>query len=379
MKKLSYLIILIVILGLVLTGCLSKVSQVPATEQTELPQEEKAGSFNVTSLGFRANEGGGGALDTKWTGGNLGNTWAEGEWVPYQLVLTNVQTGYPSSVSTMPDIEISYDFTAKGHRFIDLVRGLQVGTIELTDLQGWPDTGGLPYSMATREQIEAAQNGDSENVWSGFTLLGLPNSQINRALDGSEGTVTDDCHKFIIYAADLIAAGIAETDDTIIIYYQLHESRTFIWNNHLQSGYDATPTDAWGGYLYGTTSYLTDERTGSGYVPGASGHVHVETLTGSQDVPIPIPEKLPGAVSGLKWLDINGNAVMDEGETTLSGWRIHVYGNVDNIPFSHSILTNETGSYSFPDLTVGTSPTLPSVPGESQKQPSTKCPLRLDM
>ena len=44
MKKLSYLIILIVILGLVLTGCFSKVGQVPATEQPELTQEvNKAG------------------------------------------------------------------------------------------------------------------------------------------------------------------------------------------------------------------------------------------------------------------------------------------------------------------------------------------------
>ena len=35
----------------------------------------------VTSLGFRANEGGGGKLDLGYTGGNLGNTWTEGEWV----------------------------------------------------------------------------------------------------------------------------------------------------------------------------------------------------------------------------------------------------------------------------------------------------------
>jgi hypothetical protein len=208
--------------------------------------------------------------------------------------------------------------------------------------------------MTTRAEIEAAQNGDSENVWGGFALLNLPDSQINRDLTGGTGTVTDDRHKFIIHAADLIGAGIAETDDTIIIYYQLHESRTFIWENSLQKGYDASPTDVWGGYLYGISPYSTDGRTGSGYVPGSSGHVHVETLTGSQDVPIPIPEKLPGAVSGLKWLDINGNAAMDEGEETLPGWKIHVYGEVEGIEFHTSILTDGTGSYSFPNLTVGT-------------------------
>jgi hypothetical protein len=35
MKKLIYLIVLVLILGLVLTGCLSNISQVPATEQTK--------------------------------------------------------------------------------------------------------------------------------------------------------------------------------------------------------------------------------------------------------------------------------------------------------------------------------------------------------
>ena len=36
-------------------------------------------------MGFRASEGGGGAISAEWTTGNLGNTWAEGEWIPYQV------------------------------------------------------------------------------------------------------------------------------------------------------------------------------------------------------------------------------------------------------------------------------------------------------
>ena len=45
-----------------------------------LPQEVQAAAFQVTSMGFRANEGGGGKLDTKWSTGELGATWAEGEF-----------------------------------------------------------------------------------------------------------------------------------------------------------------------------------------------------------------------------------------------------------------------------------------------------------
>ena len=38
--------------------------------------------LKATNHGFRVNEGGGGALNTGWVTGSLGNTWAEGEWCP---------------------------------------------------------------------------------------------------------------------------------------------------------------------------------------------------------------------------------------------------------------------------------------------------------
>ena len=61
--------------------------------------------FQTTFMGFRSTEGGGGAITTIWTTGNLGNTWDEGEWVPYQAVLDNIQVDYPL-LAGMPDIEI---------------------------------------------------------------------------------------------------------------------------------------------------------------------------------------------------------------------------------------------------------------------------------
>jgi hypothetical protein len=140
----------------------------------------------------------------------------------------------------------------------------------------------------------------------------------------------------------------------LVFYFQLHESRTFVWQNSLQENYDAFPTDDWGGYLYNTDGWPAEATLGSGYVPGSSGHIHLEEISGSKDVPIPIPERLPGAVDGLKFLDVNGDSLYDGGDTTLEGWRIYVSGTVENILFTTSTLTDEFGNYSFPFLTGGT-------------------------
>lgn len=326
-------------------------------------QDLATAALNVTPYGFRANEGGNGAIDLGWTGGNLGNLWVEGEWVPYQLILTNIQSEYPN-LTDLPDIKVSYDFTKSGARFVDLVRGIQAGQQALTDAQAWPNDAGQPYPMTTKAQIKAAQNdvGNTaplENVWQlggagNFTFLDLPNLQVNRALDGSVGTPDVDRRMFIVTKDDLLAAGIPATANTIVIYYQLHESRSFVWSNALQAALASPPTGDWGGYLYDDVPFSTDSRPGSSLVPGSSGHVHLEALGGSQDVPIPIPSGLPGAVAGLKWQDDNGNAVFDGGEPTLSGWEITVSGLVDNILFTATTLTEDDGTYSFPNLTNGT-------------------------
>jgi hypothetical protein len=313
---------------------------------------------SITSTGYRATEGGGGAITTVYTTGNLGNTWSEGEWVPYQLIISNVQTDFPGLVG-FPDIIMEYDFTAQNDaRFVDLVRSIQVGTTELTDAQGWPRDDGSAYPMGTRPNIEDAQNdvgntGDLENIWTGFAHLNLPNSQVNRdAPPGyGDGTPTDQFRYFYITKQDLIDAGVLTTDNTIIIYYQLHESRSFVWFNSLQEQYDADQTDDWGGYVYSLPAFAADSRNGSGFVPGSSGQLRVSFGGGDKTVPIPIPERLPGAVSGLKWRDQNGNGIIDGGEETLSGWRIFVEGTLENINFSTSILTDEFGDYSFPNLT----------------------------
>jgi hypothetical protein len=231
----------------------------------------------VTAMGFRANQGGGGAITTVWTTGNLGNTWDEGEWVPYQFILIDVQDDFPNLNGL--NIGISYDFfKAQGGqnaRFVDLVRDIQVCPSPRTDSQGWVAPGGAAFPHATRTEIETAQNSTNETAWSDCYLLNLPQDQVHRALDGTIGTPTDQRRAFFITKDDITDAGYAPTVETFVIYFQLHLSRTFIWENSLQYAYDTPPTDDWGGYLYGDEPFYSDSRVGSGFAPGSSGHAQL--------------------------------------------------------------------------------------------------------
>ena len=170
---------------------------------------------SITSLGYRANEGGGGGITAEWTTGNLGNTWSEGEWVPYQLIIDNVQTDFPN-LDGFPDIVMSYDFTSKGNRFVDLVRSIQAGTSFLIDGQGWVNDAGTAYPDATRDNLEDAQNDFGnvdplDNTWSGYGMLNLPDAQLNRGPDGVSLGLPDEAeHTFRITKADLL--GVLDFD-----------------------------------------------------------------------------------------------------------------------------------------------------------------------
>lgn len=128
--------------------------------------------------GFGANITGGTNINYGWSTGNLGDTWQEGEWVPYQLELKNVDLSNPN----FSDIVINWDFT-KGNqnaRYIDLVRGIQVGTLARNDTQGWPTLAGGAMAHANLLDLNVAQNGQGitggvEHVWNGFYKLNLVN------------------------------------------------------------------------------------------------------------------------------------------------------------------------------------------------------------
>lgn len=57
-------------------------------------------------------------------------------------------------------------------------------------------------------------------------------------------------------------------------------------------------------------------------------------------------------ISGMKFGDINGNGIKDEGETGLSGWRIYIDANDNGVLDNEEVstLTDNNGNYTFTDL-----------------------------
>ncbi|PLX30585.1 MAG: hypothetical protein C0600_07960, partial [Ignavibacteria bacterium] len=314
--------------------------------------------------GFRASLNNQGNISAAtWVTGNLGNAWDEGEWVPYCLTLKNVDMTVGSQ--NFSPIVISYDFT-KGNpaaRFIDLVRGVQVGVtgsayfplgVNPNTGIGWPSPTGTPCPLTTAAELTDAQNCQDANVWGSGTaawkLLSLPNSQMNRDVNGNLGTVTEAQRYFTVTYGDLTTAGISSSyQGPMQIYFCLHLSQTFIWNLSLQDQLDTPPTDSWGGYLYGLSPFDVDVRDGSGYVPGASGHTTLQG-PGSRTVSIPIPPAPIGQISGLKYYDANANGVRDASEQILEGWEIYISTIVGGTPVSYTRVTDNTGTYSLSGL-----------------------------
>jgi uncharacterized repeat protein (TIGR01451 family) len=312
-----------------------------------------ATQFNLT--GYRVNLAAGNFFSANWTNGDLGNTWEEGDWIPYTLTITNIQTDYPN-LSGFPDINIGYHFYHNTHGgiFMDLVRDIQAGTTALDNLHGFPTAGGTPQAN-TYAGAHAGQLDSSEHAWTGFNLLNLPNAQVNRNLDGTLDTWPgNDTHAFIIHPSDLTSHGILTTDDTIVIYFQMHLARSFVWNHSLQSGYSTNSTTAaWGGYVYGTDNWPAAVAEGAADEPGSAGHVFLNTAgTGNQDVPAPVPPMPPGSISGHKYLDNSPIGQITGADSGLSGWRIHLSGTLtaEPITFSFSTLTDALGAYSFNDV-----------------------------
>ncbi|MCB2206311.1 hypothetical protein KQI65_16325 [bacterium] len=315
-----------------------------------LPAQAQTGWSAGFYEGFRANQAGNGSLSLTWTTGNLGNTWDEGEWVPYRLQLIN----FNINNAGFSDITICYDFT-KGNqdaRFVDLVRGIQIGADTSGQYHGWPtDTLGTLASLNNLTELNIAQNNKgvtsfgNEYVWSNWHLLNLDTSQVHRATNGGIGGVDDLTRCFTITRQDIINAygGIGNVPSgTVYIYFNMHLSQTFVWANSLQNQYDAPPTDGWGGYLYNYTGFPGDQRNGSGYVSGSSGHTYL--TQGNKTVSIPIPPAPTGELSGLKWHDVDGDQIQDPGEAVLDGWPIYIAFVGPTIIFD-TVYTDNSGQW----------------------------------
>ena len=268
-----------------------------------------------------------------WTKGDLGKNWREGDWVSYVFIL-NGYDGAP-----LPNgFKIRYDFlqASSGSILVDLARNF---SYKFRD----PYSGsGIPTDVTPA----------NFQIWRDATFTP---SQINIPCAGDGTPITPDDQtnpsSFAYFTLDSSAFGTIPTGKSLVIYFELHLARTFVWSNGLESLYNTAPYNAWGGARY--TSWTTNVWLGSGFVTGSSGHAN-EIGGGAKTVPIPVPPKPAGVVSGYKWQDNNADGIWDATEPALSGWRIFIYGTGDDSIFHDEMLTDSLGAYSFPNLTEGT-------------------------
>jgi len=333
--------------------------------------------YQLVAFGVKTNAAGTTVTDIGWARGNSDKGWREGDWIPAKLIIQVDQTEYPS-LAGFPDINVGYDYTAGNQadspRFIDLVRGIQLGDTDLMDSQGWPQPDGSPYPTGTGvapfptlDAVHTAQTSPGENEWTGFTLANTltgwdPTTQVNVNYSGGIGTTDEGSRQFII-TGDQVREWATDTGNLgtnlIIVYFQFHLARTFVWSNGLEEGYNTSPTDDWGGWLYGTADYVNpgaDVRNGSGFAPGSSGHMYLNIPgVGLTTTQLPIPPQPAGLISGLKYYDTNANGTQDEGELPIEGWYIHIYGeDPEGLIFQTHSITDVNGYYEFPNLTEGT-------------------------
>jgi hypothetical protein len=80
------------------------------------------------------------------------------------------------------------------------------------------------------------------------------------------------------------------------------------------------------------------------------------TLAAGDDVTCTFTNTQRGSISGLKFNDLNGNGIFDQGEPTLSGWTIYDDANHNGVldMFEASAVTDISGSFTLSNLVSGT-------------------------
>ena len=337
------------------------------------PSGAFAAGEDLTLYGYGVNYTGGGKPNAGWANSNLGNSWAEGEWVPYQLVIDLVDMNDPNGYA------VQYDFynANKDARFVDLVKGFQIKytteTMKSKDktefrLQntnmGWPH---LLSPISTINEFEDAQSYNTNmasEVWSGFSYLNIDEEQINLGAPINPAVIVDKddfntlspydpVAHFLITKDDLENAGVPEDATMIVIYFQFHLSRTSLWSTGLFRGYSSpvVPAYEWGGKVYGEPQFEDVLMNGSFFYPGSSSHA--KFIGATKTVPIPVPTQPLGSVSGMKFQDLDGDGEKDLNESGLANWPIYVSAEIDGMHFVLGTLTDANGMYSFPTLTYG--------------------------
>ena len=141
---------------------------------------------------------------------------------------------------------------------------------------------------------------------------------------------------------DLNVNGVRDLSDVVISNWKIYLSGAKV---------DSTLTDASGNYtfpnlIYGT--YTIREEQVSGWIQKTANPSNVNVVSGTSADGKIFGNFQPFSVSGNVYEDLNGNGTKDEGEPSLSNWKVKLSGTKQD-----STLTDASGNYIFQNLGVG--------------------------
>ncbi len=151
---------------------------------------------------------------SKWTHGNLGKAYTEGDWVSYQLVITS-----DSKLWGATSFDISWNFhqDSSGAVYIDGFKNFQVGSTLLGDTDPVPYSGwGVPLTVGD----------DILNYQDPWNIV-PPASE--------DPADPDDERYFVVTQAGTEGDNFSWTGDQIVLFYQAHLALSIIWSNGLEA------------------------------------------------------------------------------------------------------------------------------------------------
>lgn len=346
--------------------------------------EVKDGGVIVASTTFTDAQGGTMGIDKAvyklssgvWTTGDAGST-VEGQWVPYQYVIKNLNANEP-----LPSFKITYPIFVDANNaiYFDVVSNM-LFCVDDGDTNCQSQGGSTPGSLPDGTPRPPSA-GSGTGIWTAFTP-----SAVNVALSpcadpanpiktGAAG-VTGPCetHYFTITPGSGGVPVNIGTKTRITFFFEFHLAQTPLWANALESHFgsgelneihansSALNTTVLGSTLYDT---WTNPFDGAGIASiGSSQHINIQDFVqnGSQGIPggtltlpIPtVPADLASSISGQKFEDKNGNGTKDPGENGLSGWTITLAGTFNGGgAVSFPTVTDGSGNYQFNEIFPGT-------------------------
>jgi len=267
---------------------------------------------------------------SKWTTGNLGKDYVEGNFVSYLLRISS-----DSKVWGLDSFNISYNF----HQ----------DSSDAVYIDGFDTSGNDTYAMTGFQYaFDVPYLSDSE-MWPpspGWTHIYVPaandagplgEAYIGNYMDawppGVSETDDDPADERYFTVYDIAWPDASTEDHHMFLFFRAHLALSIIWLNGLE--YDL-PTELDGDVFDGWDAV----HNGASFATGSSRHFYLQVPgIGAKTIPIPIAQYPNTVINGHKYVD----------EVLFDGWNITLHGDLE-------LFDSLTIPYDPPSVFTGTTP-----------------------